>query len=105
EVIEYRSGGTPRVTLRYISPNGEQGYPGTLVVDAIYSLNEANELTIEYRAMTDRPTIVNITNHTYWNLAGEYASDGAIDHSLMIPAEMYTPIDAELIPTGELRKV
>ncbi|MGH8238478.1 MAG: aldose epimerase family protein, partial [Steroidobacteraceae bacterium] len=69
------------------------------------SLNESNELTIEYRATTDRATIVNITNHAYWNLAGEGASTSAMGHRLTIAADSYTPVDAGLIPTGEFRQV
>ena len=92
------------VTLRYESPDGDQGYPGKLTALATYSL-KGRELTIEYRATTDAPTIVNITNHSYWNLAGEGAARSALDHVLMIPAETYTPVDAGLIPTGEFRSV
>ncbi len=70
-VVSVKSGPTASVTMRYVSPDGDQGYPGTMTVDATYSLDDANALTIEYRATTSAPTIANITNHAYWNLAGE----------------------------------
>ena len=104
EVVETGQGDAASVTLRYVSPAGDQGYPGTLTAWATYSL-KGSELTIEYRATTDAPTIVNITNHAYWNLAGEGAARSALDQVLMIPAEAYTPVDAGLIPTGEFRPV
>ena len=102
---EIVSTGKASVTLRHVSMDGEQGYPGTLTVDAVYSLDDANALTIEYRATTTAPTIVNITNHAYWNLAGEGSAGGAMGHLVTIPADLYTPVDATLIPTGELRSV
>ena len=97
--------GEGSVTLRHISPDGDQGYPGTLTIDAVYSLDDADALTIEYRATTTAPTIVNITNHAYWNLAGEGSAGGAMGHVVTIHADRYTPVDATLIPTGELRRV
>lgn len=105
EVVSVESGPTASVTLRYTSPDGDQGYPGNVTVDAIYSLDEKNQLTIEYRATTDRPTIVNISNHAYWNLGGDGAPYGAMGHLLTIPADAYLPVDEGLIPTGEARKV
>ena len=93
------------VTMRYVSRDGDQGYPGTMTVDATYSLDEQDRLTIEYRATTDRTTVVNITNHAYWNLAGEGASAGAMGHLVTIPAAAYLPTDAGSIPTGERRTV
>ncbi|UZK64665.1 aldose epimerase family protein [Sphingomonas sp. M1-B02] len=105
DVVSVRNGPTASVTLRYVSPDGDQGYPGTLTVDATYSLDERNNLTIEYKATTDKTTIVNISNHAYWNLSGEGASNGAMGHVVTIPAETYTPVDATLIPTGQLRPV
>ena len=98
-------GGTAGVTLGYTSPDGEEGYPGRLDVTATYTLDEAGALGIEYRAATDRPTIVNLTNHAYFNLGGEGAPGGILAHRLTIPANAYTPVDATLIPTGELRPV
>jgi aldose 1-epimerase len=105
EVVATKSGATAEVTLRYVSPDGDQGYPGTLTVTATYSLSDDNQLSIVYLATTDRPTIVNLSNHSYWNLAGEGAAQGAMGHLVMIPAESYTPVDRTLIPTGELRSV
>jgi aldose 1-epimerase len=105
EVVDVKRGETASVRMRYISKDGDQGYPGTLTVFATYSLSEANELRIEYTATTDRATIANITNHAYWNLAGEGAAVGAMGHVLTIPAEHYTPVNAKLIPTGELKSV
>ena len=104
-VTDMRSGPTASVTLRYVSRDGDQGYPGMMTVDATYSLDELNELTIDYRATTDRPTIANITNHTYWNLAGEGSATGAMGHQVTIPAETFLPTDAGAIPTGERRPV
>ncbi|HEX5184252.1 MAG TPA: aldose epimerase family protein [Allosphingosinicella sp.] len=98
-------GATASVVLRYVSADGEEGYPGALTVTATYSLGEANELTVEYRATTTRPTIVNITNHSFFNLAGEAAQRSIYDEILTIPADATTPVDATLIPTGELRPV
>ena len=92
------------VKLTYLSPDGEEGYPGSLAVTVVYTLTDAGELKIEYTATTDRPTIVNLTHHSYWNLAGPAAGD-VLGHELMIAADHYTPVDAGLIPTGELAPV
>ncbi|NYF34111.1 aldose epimerase family protein [Sphingopyxis sp. JAI108] len=105
EVTSVKSGPTASVTLRYVSPDGDQGYPGTMTVGAIYSLDENNDLRIEYVATTDRPTIANITNHAYWNLSGEGSANGAMGHVVTIPAESYLPTDSGAIPTGEYRPV
>jgi len=99
------SGANARVTLAYRSPDGEGGYPGTLNVTATYSLSDDNSLTISYRATSDRPTIVNVTNHSFFNLAGERAARDAMDARLILHASTYTPVDATLIPTGEIRPV
>jgi len=104
-VTGVRDGPTASVTLRYVSRDGDQGYPGTLTVDATYSLDEQDRLTIDYRATTDAPTIVNISNHTYWNLSGEGSANGAMGEVLTIPAASYLPTDATSIPTGEIRPV
>jgi aldose 1-epimerase len=106
EVIGLEEAGSPSVTLRYVSPDGDQGYPGTLTAIATYTVDPAaNTLSVEYRATTDSPTIVNITNHAYWNLAGEGSEHGAMGHFLSIPADHFTPTDPGAIPTGELRPV
>lgn len=105
DVVEVKRGDTASVRMRYVSKDGDQGYPGTLTVFATYSLNESNELRIEYTATTDRATIANITNHAYWNLAGEGAAVGAMGHVLTIPADHYTPVNDKLIPTGVLQPV
>ncbi len=104
-VTSVTSGPTASATMRYVSDDGDQGYPGTLTVDATYSLDEQDQLSIEYRATTDRATIANITNHSYWNLAGEGAATGAMGHLVTIPAETFLPTDAGAIPTGERRPV
>lgn len=105
DVVSVKDGPTASVTLRYVSPDGDQGYPGTLTTHATYSLDERNNLTIEYTATTDKATIVNITNHAYWNLSGEGSANGAMGHVLTIPAQTYLPVDEGLIPTGEFRPV
>ncbi|MBV9884856.1 MAG: galactose mutarotase, partial [Sphingomonadaceae bacterium] len=104
-LVGSQAGPTGSVTLRYISPNGDMGYPGTLTVTATYSLDERNILSVEYRATTDRTTVVNLSNHAYWNLAGEGSAEGAMGHLLTIPADFYSPTDATAIPTGEFRAV
>ncbi|MES2444128.1 MAG: aldose epimerase family protein [Pseudomonadota bacterium] len=101
EVTDIRSGPVASVTLRYVSPDGDMGYPGTLTAYATYSLDEHNQLTIEYTATTDKATIVNITNHAYWNLAGVGSPRGAMGHVVTIPADRYTPTDATAIPVGQ----
>lgn len=92
------------ITLGYLSPDGEEGYPGTLTANVTYSLNEANELIWEASATTEAPTILNLVHHTYWNLSGE-AGSSIGDHILQLHAEHYLPTDAGLIPTGELAPV
>jgi aldose 1-epimerase len=104
-VVEVTKAPVPSVTLRYVSPDGEMGYPGTLVVTATYRLEETDTLSVEYEAETDRTTIVNLSNHAYWNLAGEGSAEGAMGHLLTIPAQHYLPTDAAAIPTGEFRPV
>lgn len=91
--------------LRLVSADGDQGYPGTLTVTAVYAIEDRYSLSVEYSATTDRPTLVNLSNHAYWNLAGEGAQAGAMGHLLTIPADFYLPTDAGAIPTGEFRPV
>jgi aldose 1-epimerase len=90
--------------LTYTSPDGDQGFPGALSIEVTYTLGGAADLRIDYRAVTDRPTVVNLTNHSYFNLAGEGTGDVS-DHVLTLHADTYTPIDATLIPTGTIAPV
>jgi aldose 1-epimerase len=98
------SGSPATAVFSYISADGEEGYPGTLHVTASYSLDDANTLKVEFKATTDKPTIVNISNHSYFNLSAETGAS-ALNHLLTINASTYTPVDALLIPTGERRSV
>jgi aldose 1-epimerase len=103
-VVAVEEGEAPSVTFGLTSEDGDQGYPGTLRATATYELR-GDTLSIEYRAATDRPTIVNLSNHAYWNLAGDGAAEGAMNHLLTIPADHYLPTDSGAIPTGEFRPV
>ncbi len=105
DIAAVSSGAHPSVTLAHTSPDGDQGFPGALRVTVTYALSDTGDLAITYRASTDRPTIVNLTNHAYWNLAGEGAATSALDHVLTIPADHYLPIDAFAIPTGKFAPV
>lgn len=94
----------PTVQMKYTSPNGEEGFPGTLKVTVTYSLSNENEFIIKYRAVTDKPTIINLTNHTYFNLSGDPTSS-ILDEVLMINANEFTPTDSLQIATGEISEV
>ncbi len=96
--------GDDGVRLTRISPDGEEGFPGALTAEVTYRLDDDNPLHIDYRAETDRPTILNLTNHNYWNLGGE--GSGSTDgHLLQVNASRYTPLNADQVPTGELAPV
>jgi aldose 1-epimerase len=92
------------LTLSYLSPDGEEGYPGNLQIKKIYTLTDENELKMGYEAETDKATIVNLSHHSYFNLKGE-GDTTILDHYLMADADYFTPVDSTLIPTGEIRPV
>lgn len=93
-----------RLELSYRSPDGEEGYPGSLTARVVYTLSDENELLIDYSAETDKPTVVNLTNHAYFNLSGG-ESASILDTEMTINAAHFTPINEALIPTGEIRSV
>jgi aldose 1-epimerase len=92
------------VVMKYVSPDGEENYPGKLTVSVTYTLTEKNVLVIHYDAVTDRDTVINLTNHSYFNLGG-YDSGSILDHVLTLDADTYLPTDKGLIPTGEIKSV
>jgi aldose 1-epimerase len=104
-VAEVKSGPTASATFTYLSRDGDAGYPGDLQVSVTYALDENNALTLSYRATTDKPTVVNLSNHSFFNLAGADSTRDILGQRLMIAADAFTPTDDTLIPTGELRPV
>ncbi|HEY1888940.1 MAG TPA: aldose epimerase family protein [Steroidobacteraceae bacterium] len=102
KIESVRSGSSASVVMSYVSADGEEGYPGTLRVTATYTLTDTGELRIDYRATTDKPTIVNLSGHTYFNLASDPAHFSTMRDLLQINASHYTPVDDTLIPTGAI---
>ena len=105
KIVSATNGPTATLVLGYRSPDGDSGYPGNLDVTVTYTLDEAGNLGIAYDAKTDKPTIVNMTNHAIFDLGGEGSAMGAYGHRLTIPAKAITPVDDKLIPTGALQPV
>lgn len=100
----FAEGGVPGIVFSHVSPDGDEGYPGTLRVRVIYTLTERNELAVEYQATTDKPTVLNLTNHSYFNLAGT-GNGEIVGHEILINADHFTPVGETLIPTGDLAPV
>src|SRR5262249_48925142 len=92
------------VEFSYVSPDGEEGFPGALTITVFYALTDKNSLWIRYTAMTDKATTVNLTNHSYFNLAGA-AAETVLDDELKLAADGYLPVDETLIPTGKIAPV
>lgn len=104
EAEPFKAADAVGLKLRYVSPDGEEGYPGTLSVEVSYSLTNDNELKIEYAATTDKTTVVNLTNHAYFNLTGNTKRD-ILAHQVKINADAFVPVTEDLIPTGDLEEV
>jgi aldose 1-epimerase len=102
---EPSASGPASVTFRYTSPDGEEGYPGTLSARVTYTLGDADDLTFEYSATTDKPTVVNLTQHSYFNLGGAASGHDILGHLLTLDADRFTPVDEGLIPLGPLAPV
>ena len=95
----------PTLTLRYVSKDGEEGFPGTLTVKAVYTLTEDNALQVAFKATTDAPTVINLTNHSYFDLRGAGSKGDVLNHEVTLHASKYLPVDETSIPLGELRPV
>ena len=104
DTVEVAGAAGSGVTLTYLSPDGDEGYPGNLTTTITYRLNDDNELRIEYEATADRATPLNLTNHAYWNLGGAGSGD-VLGHELQLNAERFLPVDETSIPTGEIQAV
>lgn len=102
--VEVLNGTDPGLSLKYLSPDGEEGYPGNMNVEVIYKFTDANELVMEYAATTDKTTPINLTNHSYFNLTGN-PETSILNHKLKINAESYIPTDKTYIPTGSIKSV
>ncbi|MCJ2187196.1 galactose mutarotase [Novosphingobium sp. 2638] len=105
KVVSVKSGPVASAVFSLMSPDGDAGYPGAVNARVTYSLDEAGSLRIEFDATTNKPTVINMTNHAIFNMAGEGAPQGAMQNVLTVPASHYTPVNDKLIPTGELRPV
>ena len=104
-ISDVRGGANASATFNHLSPDGDQGFPGELKASVTYSLNDRNELSIDFHATTSKPTVVNLTNHSYFNLSGAASGRDVFAERLTIFAERYTPVGNGLIPTGELKAV
>ncbi len=104
EVKSFANSSEPSLALQYVSRDGEEGYPGTVVLKVKYTLTDKNELRLDYEGTTDRPTVLNPTHHSYFNLSGDFTKT-ILDHQLMIEADTMTPVDNGLIPTGQIVRV
>ena len=104
EATPFDSAGGVGVVMTHVSPDGDQGYPGTVRAQVTYTLTDSNQLSVEYHATTDKATPINLSNHSYFNLTGGATRD-ILDHVLTLGADRYTPVDSTLIPTGELASV